>query len=132
MALELDKWNRHDVFKEAPDYRRKVLTTRWVCAPKTVGSKNVLKARLVVKGFEGQNLTEIEQDSPTCSCESLRLVLAIVAVKSWKIRSVEIKTAFLQGERLGRRVYLKPPVEATSKGKLWKLNKYVYGLCDAS
>ena len=27
---------------------------------------------------------------------------------------------------------LKPPVEDNSKGKLWKLNKCVYGLCDAS
>ena len=36
------------------------------------------------------------------------------------------------GERLDRHVYLKPPVEANSKGKLWKLNICVYGLCDAS
>ena len=43
-----------------------------------------------------------------------------------------MKTAFLQGERLDRNVYPRPSVEANSKGKLWKLNKCVYGLCDAS
>ena len=131
-ALKLDNWNRNDVFEEVPDYGQKALTTRWVCTSKTVGSKNVLKARLVARAFEEQNLTEIERDSPTCSRESLRLGLAIVAIKSWKIRSVDIKTAFLQGERLDRHVYLKLPVEANSKGKLQKLNKCVYGLCDAS
>ena len=125
-ALELDNLNRPDVFEEVPDYGQDALTTRWVCTSKTVGSKNVLKARLVARGFEEQNLTDIERDSPTCSRESLRLVLATVAIKSWKIRSVDIKTAFLQGERLDRHVYLKPPVEANSKGKLWKLNKCVY------
>ena len=131
-VLELDNWNSHDVFEEVPDYGQKALTTCWVCTSKTVGSKTGFKARLVARGFEEQNLTEIERDSPTCSRESQRLVLAIVAIKSWKIRSAYIKTAFVKGERLDRHVYLKPPVEANSKGKLWKLNKCVYGLCDAS
>ena len=103
-ALELDNWNRHDVFEEVLDYGQKA-STRWVCTSKTVGSKNDLKARLVARGFEEQNLTEIERDSPACSRESLRLVLAIVAIKSWKIRSVDIQTSFLQGERLHRHVY---------------------------
>ena len=83
-ALQLDNWNRHDVFEEVPDYGQKALTTHWVCIPKTVGSKNVLEAHLVARGFEEQNLTEIEQDSPTCSRESLRLVLAVVAMKVGK------------------------------------------------
>ena len=94
-ALELDNWNRYDVFEEVTDYGQKVLTTRWLCTSKTVGSKNILKAHLIARGFEEQNLTDIERDSPTCSCESLRLVLAIVAIKSWKIRSFDIKTAVL-------------------------------------
>ena len=57
--------------------------------------------------------------------------MSIVAIKSWKIRSVDIKTAFLQGKKLDRHVCLKPPVEANSKGKLSKLNKCVYGLGNA-
>ena len=58
-ALELDNWNRHDVFEEVPDYGQKALTARWVCTSKTVGSKNVLKALLVARASEEQTLTEI-------------------------------------------------------------------------
>ncbi len=41
-------------------------------------------------------------------------------------------SAFLQGNQLDRDVYIKPPREANLPGKLWKLNKCLYGLKDAS
>ena len=44
---------------------------------------------------------------------------------------MDIKSAFLQGHLLKRPVYIKPPKEAGTE-KLWKLNKCVYGLTDAS
>ena len=45
----------------------------------------------------------------------------------------DIKTAFLQGNKLSRDVYLKPPVEANCESNfVWKLKKYVYGLSDTS
>ena len=44
---------------------------------KNVNDKQVLKARLVVKGFEEQN-SDILKDSPTCSKEGLRFVLALI------------------------------------------------------
>ena len=62
-ALELDNWNRH-VFEEVPDYGQKALTTHWVCTSNTVGSKKLLETNLVARGFEEQNLTEIERDLP--------------------------------------------------------------------
>ena len=40
------------------------------------------------------------------------------------------KSAFLQGNKIDREVYLKPPPEAGTS-KLWKLNISVYGLCHA-
>lgn len=44
-----------------------------------------------------------------------------------------VKTAFLQGQPIDRDVYIKPPKEAdVSEGYVWKLNKCVYGLSDAS
>ena len=61
-ALELDNWNRH-VLEEVPDYGQKAITTHWVCTSNTVGSKKLLETNLVARGFEEQNLTEIEQDS---------------------------------------------------------------------
>ena len=45
----------------------------------------------------------------------------------------DIKTAFLQGNKLSRDVYLKPHVEANCESNFaWKLKRYVYGLSDAS
>ena len=45
--------------------------------------------------------------------------------------TIDIKTAFLQGEELDREVYLCPPKEANTN-RIWKLKQCVYGLADAS
>ena len=42
-----------------------------------------------------------------------------------------MKSAFLQGKHIDRDIFLKPPCEAETN-KIWKLNKTIYGLCDAS
>ena len=41
-----------------------------------------------------------------------------------------MKTAFLQGKKIERGVYIRPLKEAATK-KVWKLQKCVYGLGDA-
>ena len=57
-------------------------------------------------------------------------MLSVLSSKSWKIHSLDIKSAFLQGKPLNRTVYLKPPKEANTS-KAWKLKQAVYGLSDA-
>ena len=47
------------------------------------------------------------------------------------MKSADIKTAFLQGKKIEREVYIQPPKEANTN-KFWRLQKYVYGLADAS
>ena len=89
------------------------------------------KARLVARGYEEYN-NDIQTDSPTCAHESLRVIISVLANRSWKIHSMDIKTAFLQGENMERNVYIKPPKEAKCNDKIWRLNKCVYGLTDAS
>ena len=42
-----------------------------------------------------------------------------------------MKTVFLQGKKIEREVYTRPPTE-TATNKVWKLQKCVYGLGDAS
>ena len=88
------------------------------------------KARLVVRGFEESNLIDIRKDSTTCCKENFRLLLAIVVTNKWKVHSLDIKSAFLQGKNIDRELYLKPPSEVGIKN-LCKLNISVYGLCDA-
>ena len=63
---------------------------------------------------------------------SLRTLLAIASAKGWAIETVDVKSAFLQGTRLNRKVYVKPPKEANALSKLWLLHKCLYGLRDAS
>ena len=44
---------------------------------------------------------------------------------------MDIKAAYLQGNRIEREVYLRPPPEFDNRS-LWRLKKTVYGLCDAA
>ena len=90
----------------------------------------VVKARLVVRGFE-EDAEWIRSDSPTCSKESMRLVIAVASINGWECKSLDVKAAYLQGNRIDRDVFLQPPPEF-SNGMLWKLNKTVYGLNDAA
>ena len=82
--------------------------------------------------IEELNIEEIPKDSPTCTKESLRLVLSIIVQNGWMPHSIDIKTAFLQGHLLDRNAYVKPPADLKLYGKVWKLRKCVYSLSDAS
>ena len=104
------------------------VAVRWVITPKMVDGVPSVKARLVAKGFQEEQ--NFRKDSPTCSRESIRLVLAVIASKKWKLKGFDIRRAFLQGDNIERTVYLKPPPEANTT-RLWKLIKCVYGLGDA-
>ena len=63
---------------------------------KNIDDKQLAKACL---GLEEQT-SDILKDSPTCSKEGLRFVLALIAHNESKINSINIKTAFLQGEEI--------------------------------
>ena len=130
---ELESWKQNSVFKVVPDTGQKCINVRWVCTMKEHDNGTVKpKARLVARGFE-ENSADIANDSPTCSKDALRIMLSISSHKLWKINSVDIKTAFLQGQKISRVVHLKPPFEANCpNGYVWLLNKCVYGLTDAS
>ena len=126
---EIEKWKLFKTFIEVPDEDQKTISTRWVCTRKIKGGKVVYKARLVARGFE-EDSKFLRTDSPTCSKESLRLTLAIISCHSWKLHSLDVRSAFLQGTSLERNVFIKPPKEARSKF-LWKMLKCPYGLADA-
>lgn len=76
-------------------------------------------------------MSELQKDSPTCATESLQLLVAVICQRQWTLNSVDIKSAFLQGMQVSRDIYIRHPPETESKGTLWKLNKFVYGLADA-
>ncbi|CAG2194338.1 unnamed protein product [Mytilus edulis] len=65
-----------------------------ICSLKDTSEGTIHKARLVARGFEEFNRDDIPKDSPTCGTDSLRLVLAILAQRSSKTRTMDINTAF--------------------------------------
>lgn len=128
---EMNKWIQQNVYEEVSDEGQKRLSTTWVITKKEDKGEVKMKARLVVRGYEEQN-NEIRSDSPTCAKENIRMLLGIAGTKGWKVHSLDVKAAFLQGKEIEREVYIKPPSEFRKSKMLWKLKKVVYGLCDAS
>ncbi|CAB4041176.1 Hypothetical predicted protein, partial [Paramuricea clavata] len=104
---ELKDWKDNDVYVEVPNEKQKCVSTRWVLTLKHTETGITPKARLVARGFEENNPSQ--SDSPTCANESLRIVIAIIAQMGWTINSIDIKTAFLQGNCLDRDIFIRPP-----------------------
>ena len=127
---ELDNWKKYNVYEEVDYNGQDFITVQWVLTQKYVDSSRVVKARLVARGFQEPN-DHIKKDSPTASRESLRLLLSISSSFGWTMGSLDVKSAFLQGDNINRTVHLRPPKEANTD-KLWRLNRCVYGLTDAS
>ena len=127
---EYDKWIEERVIEEVADSGQDRISTTWVITTKMKENKEIVKARLVARGYEEEE--KVRADSPTCMKESIRIGLAISMTRKWKIYSLDVKAAFLQGNTIEREVFLKPPKEFLRAGYVWKLRKVVYGLADAS
>ena len=125
---EIEKWIQYEAFEEVDeDETLHVLSSRWVVTEK---ENSDIKARLCVRGFEEDIYPQ--SDSPTAHQDSFKLFLAIAANEGFKLKSLDVTSAFLQGEPLERDVFMEPPKEAKVEGKVWKLMKSAYGLYDAS
>ena len=127
---ELQSWRENNVYEEVEDNGQRAISTRWIVTEKLKGGEKICKARLVARGFE-EEMADWEKDAPTCNAELLKLCLTIIKLKKWNCYTLDVKTAYLQGDEIQREVYLKPPVEGDWNG-LWKLKKTVYGLKDAA
>ena len=96
---ELSRLKQFDVYEEVPGEGRSCISTRWVIVQK--GEK--IKARLVARGFEEDLASAV--DSPTIGKPCVRMILSIAATNKWRIRSTDIKSAFLQGQVIMRDVF---------------------------
>lgn len=111
---------------------RHVVSNRWVYDIKHDGR---YKARLVAKGFTqvwGEDYHETF--SPVARFESIRYLLAHAALEDWDIESMDVKTAFLNGD-LDEEIYMEQPEGWVIPGKedhVCLLKKAIYGLKQAS
>ena len=124
--VELEKLKAFDTYTIIDDNGQEKITTTWVLTEK--GQE--IRARLTAKGFQEEG--DFPTDSPTVQKHSIRLLLAIAVQNKWDISTTDISSAFLQGNKLDREVLIRPPKESNLQGKLWRLNKCLYGLKDAS
>ena len=130
---ELESLHRQRVYElvDLPK-GRKVIKNRWVFNLKSDGQK---KARLVAKGFsqvEGIDYDEIF--SPVVRFETVRMMIALAALKDWHISGLDVKTAFLYGE-LDEELYMVQPEgfkDPKNNNKVMRLKKAIYGLKQAA
>ena len=132
MNDELMKWERFGAYEIVTDDGQDTIDGRWVVNKKEAhdGLKKDYKARYCLRGFK--ELEKPRSDSPTVDRISSNLFYAIAANEGWNVESIDVTSAFLQGEPLDRDIFVVPPKEANIPGMLWHMKKAAYGLSDAS
>jgi hypothetical protein len=111
---------------------RKAIGCRWIflIKRKKDGSIDRFKARLVAKGYaQRPGFDFTETFAPTAKWATLRAVLAMAALEDMELESVDISSAFLNGE-LEEEVYMQQPegFHQGARDEFLLLLKGLYGL----
>jgi len=114
---------------------RKAVGSKWVfkVKRKADGSIEHYKGRLVAQGFSQRpSFDYTETFAPTPQWAAIRAILALAALEDLHLESVDISSAFLNGE-LEEEVYMRQPEGFVEKDKtwVWRLIKSIYGLKQA-
>lgn len=152
--VEYEETTKYDIWKIAMDDEIKAiernntwdLTTlpngaksigvKWIYKTKynKDGKVEKYKARLVAKGYtQKYGVDYNEVFAPVARWDTIRSILAIAAIKGWKVFQLDVKSAFLHGE-LCEEVYIDQPpgyVTKGEEGKVYRLYKALYGLKQA-
>ena len=111
----------NNVYKTVENQNQKCISVCWVCSVKQTDDGSKLKAYLVACSFEEDSLNTFDKDSPTVSKDILRTLLSTVITNNWNLKSMDIKTVFLQCKFLNQDVYLKPAPEVHCDNvRIWK------------
>lgn len=88
-------WVDNKVYSVVPDLDHNRIT-RWIGTKKEMKDKIIIKPRLISKVFQDEDSDLVRSDSHTCSNESLRIILNIIAILKWACHLMDIKIVFLQ------------------------------------
>ena len=90
------------------------------------------KCRLVAQGFwRVENVNYTEKYSPTPATASIRMLLAMAAVKDGELRHFDAEPAFLKAD-IDEEIYIEIPEESQEfPGAVGRLNKAICGLIQA-
>ena len=110
------------------------LTAKWVFTVKRdkLGNIEKYKARLVARGYkQREGIDYRETFAPVARIESIRLLLAICALKRYDLAQFDVSSAFLHGT-IEEEIYMEAPQGIDiANGRCLKLKKALYGLKQA-
>jgi Reverse transcriptase (RNA-dependent DNA polymerase) len=87
------------------------------------------KARLVAKGYSHVlGIDFIDVFSPVIRLETIRVLLALAAVKDWEIQQMDVKGAYLNGNLKEEIFMMKPKGYGDGSNKACQLLKTLHGL----
>ncbi|CAI7874129.1 unnamed protein product [Closterium sp. NIES-53] len=137
MDKELEALKECNTWKLVPicvARNKTILTGKWVFRVKTKadGTIDKFKARWVVRGFDqehGRDFTETF--APLCRHTSLRILLAIAAMKKKKLRQIDVANAFLHAT-IDAEIYVELPHGSHGEpNQVCQLQKSLYGIKQA-
>ena len=137
MEAEIKSINDNNTWElvDLPD-GAKVIGVKWIFKTKfnEKGDIDKFKAKLVAKGFHQTHGVDFhEVFAPVARWDTIRLILGLAAQQGWIVQQLDVKSAFLHGE-LNEDVYVEQPKGfecREEEGKVYKLNKALYGLRQA-
>jgi hypothetical protein len=140
MDEEINQLEKRNTWKwvSLPE-NRKAISSKWVYKIKenADGSIERYKARLVARGFTQEyGIDYNETFAPVVRSTTKRIMMAIAATEGWKIKQLDIKSAFVNAT-VDEDIYMKPPEGMKPKrdkqGNVLylKLQRALYGLKQA-
>ena len=99
---EFENWKKQEIYREEEDMGQLCISVRWVLSQKVKNGENIIKTRPCARGFE--KVKDFPTDSPCCLRIGISTIFILIISTQWEINTSSI----------------------------WKLQKGVYGLADAS
>jgi hypothetical protein len=137
MHEELENFERNQVWDlVVPPPGCKPIGAKWVWKNKEGEKGEVVrnKSRLVAQGFSQKGEIDYEETfAPVARLEAIRILLAFLVAKGFKLHQMDVKSAFLNGV-LEKEVYVRQPSGFESEKyphQVYKLRKALYGLKQA-